>query len=61
MTCMILTAHYDRMNYIGLVLGLIDVAEIIVAVLLAFVVSVVVSIGRTVTCNNLTETYHQNS
>ena len=39
------------MNFIGL----IDVVEIIVAVLLAFAVSVVASIGRSVTCSNLTD------
>ena len=53
--------YYGRMNCIGLSLGLIDVVEIIVAGLLAFAVSVVASIGRSVTCSNLTKTYHRDS
>jgi len=36
-------------------LGIVDVVEIVVASVLAFSVSVVLSIGRTVTCSNLTE------
>ena len=37
------------MNFIGL----FDAVEIIIALVLTFIISVTISIGRTVTCNNL--------
>ena len=36
-------------------LGLYDIVEIVLAVILSFVVSVVLSIGRAVTCDHLTD------
>ena len=36
-------------------LGLFDVVEIIIALVMAFVISVTISIGRSVTCNNLAD------
>lgn len=40
-----------RMNF----LGLIDAVEAVVAIVLTFVVSVIISIGRSVTCSNFKE------
>ena len=40
-----------RMNYYGV----IDVVEIVPTIILTFIISVTISIGRSVTCSNLTE------